>query len=249
MAESKVDPLLIDGNELQAIVSAPSRQLQHTGASSMGLVERALDRGCDLATIEKMMELQERYERNEARKAYDHAFAAFKAESVKIVKNITVTAGPLNGKKYADLFAVVSATTPALSKYGLSSFWKLTKDEPGWMEVTCILRHELGHSETVAMGGKPDIGGAKNDIQARASTKSYLERYTFLAITGQAASGEDTDGVVLSGEMKDLLDIIKGSATKTELHAAFTEAYKTAKDTKTKSVYLDAYEARKKELA
>jgi hypothetical protein len=60
------------------------------------------------------------------------------------------------------------------------------------MEVTCILRHELGHSETASMGGKPDVGGAKSPIQARASTKSYLERYTFMAVTGQAASGQTT---------------------------------------------------------
>ncbi len=31
------------------------------------------------------------------------------------------------------------------------------------------------------MGGPPDAGGAKNALQARASTKSYLERYTLKA--------------------------------------------------------------------
>jgi hypothetical protein len=44
------------------------------------------------------------------------------------------------------------------------------------------------------MGGPPDAGGAKNAIQARASTISYLERYTLKAICGVAEGGEDDDG-------------------------------------------------------
>jgi hypothetical protein len=62
------------------------------------------------------------------------------------------------------------------------------------MEVTCYLRHVQGHEESVSMGGPPDAGGAKNAIQARASTKSYLERYTLKAICGVAEGGDDTDG-------------------------------------------------------
>ena len=44
------------------------------------------------------------------------------------------------------------------------------------------------------MGGPPDTGGAKNAIQARASTKSYLERYTLKAITGLSEQDDDDDG-------------------------------------------------------
>ena len=50
------------------------------------------------------------------------------------------------------------------------------------------------------MGGPPDAGGAKNAIQARASTKSYLERYTLKAVCGVAEGGEDDDG---SGGARD----------------------------------------------
>lgn len=44
------------------------------------------------------------------------------------------------------------------------------------------------------MGGPPDTGGAKNAIQARASTKTYLERYTLKAITGLSEQNDDNDG-------------------------------------------------------
>lgn len=161
----------------------------------MTLIERAQAANASIEQMQQLFELQLRWEENEARKAYNKAFASFKSESIQIIKNITVTDGPLKGKKYADLFAAVNAITPALSKHGLSHKWSLTKDEEKWLEVTCTIRHELGYSESVSMGGPPDTGGAKNAIQARASSKSYLERYTLLAITGLASCDQDSDGV------------------------------------------------------
>ena len=162
--------------------------------SPASMMLAAMAQGLDPALVEKMMNLQQRWEAGEAVKAYNVAFAAFKAEAVRIVKNRQVNDGPLKGKSYAELHSVVDAVTPALSRHGLSASWKLTRDEPTWLEVTCTLRHSSGHSETVSMGGGPDTGGAKNPLQARASAVSYLERYTLKAITGVAEGGEDNDG-------------------------------------------------------
>ena len=162
--------------------------------SPVGMMLAALDRGASLEQVEKMMDLQERWEEREAQKSYNAAFAAFKAEAVRIIKGREVTSGPLMGRSYAELHDVVDAVTPALSKHGLSASWKLTKDDRDWLEVTCTLKHVGGHSESVSMGGPPDTGGAKNALQARASTKSYLERYTLKAICGVAEGGDDTDG-------------------------------------------------------
>ena len=137
--------------------------------SPASLMMQAFKHGASLESVEKMMDLQERWEANEARKAYNAAFAAFKDEAVRIIKNKTVDGNsPLKGKKYAELFTVVNAVTPALSKHGLSASWRITKDEKDWLEVTCTIKHISGHSESVAMGGPPDDGGAKNKIQARA---------------------------------------------------------------------------------
>lgn len=181
------------------IIEAPAREIPVSLAgpaanSPMGMMLAALSQGAQLEQIEKMMDLQDRWQKGEAKKAYDTAFAAFKAEAVRIIKGKDVTDGPLKGKSYAELHDVVNAVTPALSKHGLSSSWKLTRDEKEWMEVTCYLRHVGGHEECVSMGGPPDAGGAKNAIQARASTKTYLERYTLKAITGLSEQSDDTDG-------------------------------------------------------
>lgn len=168
-------------------------------ASPMAVLATAVQRGMDAATIKDLMDLRDRHEKTEAEKAYNEAFAAFKAEAITITKNRDVTAGPLSGKSYAELIAWVQGVTPALSRHGLSASWAITKDEKDWIEVTCTLAHVKGHSRAVSMGGPPDVGGAKSAIQARASTVTYLERYTLKAITGLAESGDDKDGA--AGEM------------------------------------------------
>jgi hypothetical protein len=168
----------------------------------MAMLSSAVAKGMSADTIKGFMDLQERWEKAEAIRAYNAAFAAFKAEAVQVIRNKKVTDGPLKGKSYAELFAVIDAVTPALSRHGLSHAWKVTKDERDWLEVTCTLRHVAGHAESVSFGGPPDTGGAKNAIQARASTKSYLERYTLLAVTGLSSKDADNDG----GKGKDAIE-------------------------------------------
>lgn len=53
--------------------------------SPMGMMMAAMQQGSSLEQVEKMMDLQERWQKGEAKKAYDEAFAAFKAESIKII--------------------------------------------------------------------------------------------------------------------------------------------------------------------
>lgn len=170
------------------------RSLPVVGTTPMAMIANAVAKGMDLETIKELRALQKEWEADEAKKAFNNAFAAFKAEAVTVIRNKTVDQGPLSGKKYAELFAVVNAITPALSKHGLSAAWRVTKDDKDWIEVTCILKHTLGHFESVAMGGPPDGGGAKSAIQARASTVTFLERYTLKAVCGVSEQGDDANG-------------------------------------------------------
>ena len=157
------------------------------------LLSMAVSQGADLDRLERLMALQERWKESEARNAFNLAFANFKSEAVRVIKGTLIKDGPLKGKMHANLFDVVTASSEKLAKHGLSTAWKLTKDDPQWMEVTCTLKHAEGHSESVAMGAAPDTGPGRNGIQARGSSKTYLERYTLMAILGLAASEADDD--------------------------------------------------------
>lgn len=160
----------------------------------MQMLGHAVQQGMPIETLRELMQLKKEWEADEARRQFNEAFAAFKAEAIVIVKNTEIKEGPLKGKKHANLFDVVSAVTPKLSAHGLTIAWKLTKDEKDWLEVTCTLRHSAGHFENVSMGSGPDMGPGRNSIQARCSAKTYLERYTATAILGLAAENADDDG-------------------------------------------------------
>ncbi len=193
-------------------------------ATPMSMLAMAVKQGMNLETIKELRAIQVEYEADQARKAYNVAFANFKADAVKIIRNKPVTDGPLKGKRYAELFSIVDAVTPALSANGLSAAWKLTKDDKDWIEVTCTLKHSLGHSDSVAMGGPPDSGGAKNAIQARGSTVTYLEKYTLKAICGVSEQGDDKDG----GTPKDKVEPDAEGKAKLEAcgsMAAFAKAW------------------------
>lgn len=221
--------------------------------SPMAMAIAAMQSGMSPDQIGAMMDLQDRYNATQAKKAYDEAFAAFKAEAVKIVKGKDVTAGPLKGTRYAVLNDVVKAVTPALSEHGLSSSWKLTRDEPDWMEITCFLRHVGGHQESVSMGGPPDSGPGRNAIQARASTKTYLERYTLKAITGLSEQDDDTDGAtqVDTAIIDDWVSAAEGAASIEELDTTWRDGLREIKKTDSMAIYerfKDAVSTSKKRL-
>ena len=218
----------------------------------LAILQQAVDKGASVEQLTVLMGLAERWESNQARNAFNAAFSEFKAEAITIVKNVTVTDGPLRGKAYANLFGVVDAVTPMLSKHGLSHSWKITKDDSTWMEVTCTIRHILGYSESVSMGAAPDTGPGRNAIQARGSAKSYLERYTLLAATGLSASDEDDDGqgVGLPEEDKaELLKVVTEAKNMVELKSIYFAATKAAgKDFTLVDLILKAKNERAKSL-
>lgn len=161
------------------------------GASPIEQMMAAVNSGVSLESLDKMMELQERWEAGQAKKAYVKAMAEFKRESITILKDREVR---FKGTAYshATLASVVSSIVPALSKHGLSHHWEVIQENG--ITVRCVITHEMGHSEAVSMSAPPDSSGSKNFIQQLGSTKTYLERYTLLAITGMTASDMDDDG-------------------------------------------------------
>lgn len=160
-------------------------------------LQYAIQHGADPATLEKMMELQERWEANEARKAYNAAMAAFKADPPHIKKDRHVAFETTRGKtaySHATLGNVVEVVSAALSKHGLAATWKTSTGDKGEVTVTCRITHSLGHHEETSLTSAPDASGGKNSIQAIGSAVSYLSRYTILSLCGLATYEQDDDG-------------------------------------------------------
>jgi hypothetical protein len=235
--------------------SGAQMEQQAPQMSPMQELQMQIVRTGDLEKLKQLREIEKDWRDDQAKQAFNTAFAAFKAEAVKLVRTKLITDGPLKNKKHVELGEVVRVATPALSKHGLSISWRLSKDEPQWMEVTCTLRHQAGHSETVSMGGAPDAGPGRNAIQARGSAKTYLERYTATAILGLAPEEDDdgrSAGPLSQGEqggemdertVNDYLASIEGSADQADLQKRYfqaRDAATAAKDVKAVEAFANA---------
>jgi hypothetical protein len=204
------------------LIEQPERvaaSVPSTVATPAMLLQIAVQQGADLDKLERLMALQERWVANEARKAYSIAFAAFKAEGIKVVRNITIKDGPLKGKKHADLFSIVDAATDALSKHGLSASYRIVEDTKDWIRVACVIKHAAGHSEETTFGGPIDTGPGRNAIQARKSSVTYLERITLLLALGLAEQDADDDGAGGDGDEAALMKQLIAEAETTNTDA------------------------------
>lgn len=194
MGQSELMPVATDQapQQAQPVASLPAVM---TPAHMLAI---AVEQGADLDKLQKLMDLQDRWEAAQARKAYVAAMAGFKASPPKLTKNKHVrfqTSKGVTEYDHATHDEVTDKISTALAQHGLSHRWNIVQAD-GRIRVTCILTHVAGHSEQVEMVSAADESGGKNSIQAIASAITYLQRYTLLGITGMSTgdAADDDDG-------------------------------------------------------
>jgi hypothetical protein len=117
---------------------------------------------------------------------------------------------------YATEDALFNTVNPILAKHGLEASFSFPKHEdPKFFLVRCTLTHELGHSEFVDADGPLDTSGSKNPLQQYKSTRTYLKKDSYAAITGVASGDQDDDGnKAVAGEPKYITAAQQKSLTK-----------------------------------
>lgn len=176
-----------------AIIDHEPRKTNIVSMTPMDMLNQAVSSGANIETLTKLMDLQERWEKNQARKAFDEAMAEAKSEIPVILKNRKVDFTSQKGRtnyRHEDLAEIARTVDPILAKYGLSYRFR-TKTDVGSVSVTCIVSHRDGYSEENSLSAGHDQSGNKNSIQAVGSTITYLQRYTLKASLGIAASDDD----------------------------------------------------------
>lgn len=181
--ESPKDLKVIPANENHLTVVphlSPIEVMQQTKAA-----------GLDVSEMKEMLELQKAYEANEARKAFHQALAEFKKDPPQIVKDKW---NEQYKSTYTSIGNMVNTVNEAMGPFGLNARWDFPPtDEDNVIVCTCILAHRFGHEESVTLSGPPDTSGAKNALQGRKSTRTYLKLETFEAVTGTASIEGNTD--------------------------------------------------------
>jgi len=181
----------------------------------MELMEQAIEKGADADQLTKLMDLQERWEKRQAEKAYTAAMSAFKADPPELYRDKHVSyeaKGQTTSYSHVSLEYAAKVIGDALLRHDLSHRWETGRDENGGTSVSCIITHAEGHSESCSLVAPADTSGGKNNVQAIGSTVTYLQRYTLLALTGLAVKGMDDDAMQLNAineeEFEEIQELI-----------------------------------------
>jgi len=170
-----------------AVVSDASALIQ--------VIERAArDPSIDIDKMERLMQMHERLMANRAKVAYAAALARLQPQLPMLDERgeIKNNAGNVQSR-YALWEDIVTAITPILAGEGFSLSFR-TGNPEGKIRVTGILTHAEGHSEETTLDLPADTSGAKNAVQAVASSVSYGKRYTAGALLNLRSGEPDHDG-------------------------------------------------------
>lgn len=208
---------------MSALIETRQSRQELATPTPTDLLRMAIDKGADLDRLERLMDLQTKWESAQARKAFVEAMTEFKSKSLIVRKDKRVA---FSGTEYthASLAEVVETVVQEMAHVGLSHRWTVTQNA-GAITVACVITHRMGHSESVEMVAGKDDSGKKNQIQQVASTVTYLQRYTLMAACGLASrdmpddDGQGAEIPTFDGREADWIAAMDSSATLEELAA------------------------------
>jgi ERF superfamily len=158
------------------------------------LIRHALDRGADVATMERLLAMRRELKAEHAKEAFDSALADFQAECPIILKKKAVVEKSGGVRyHYAPLDAIVAQTKELLQKHGFS-FSLNAEVEPGWVKAMCKVTHRGGHSQVSDFKVPIDPKSFMTEMQKFASALTFAKRYAFTNAFGILTGDEDIDG-------------------------------------------------------
>ncbi len=153
----------------------------------------------DVAKLEKMMDLQERWEDRQAEKQFNEAVTQFQREVPSIARN---KKGAHN-IKYAPLDEIMRTIQPVLTDHGLAIRFSTRWDTQGYITAVCTVSHEAGHSEESEITVPVDDKMTANSTQKMGSANSYAKRYALSNALNLAFAEDDTDAANLAEKLTD----------------------------------------------
>lgn len=154
----------------------------------LAILSLAVERGADPDQLEKLLALQERYERNQAAKAFGDAFAEFQRLCPAIRKERAPTSGP--SYTYASFDDVMRVAAPLLAQCKLSVSFSTEQNEKS-LTIVCRVRHGTHCEEATFSVPVPDM--RVNDAQKYGAALSYAKRYAICAALNIVVTDEDDD--------------------------------------------------------
>lgn len=178
-------------NELQRIEPTAPPAIHEAN----DLLQLAVEKGADVATLERLMVVRKELKAEKARESYFASLAAFQAECPVILRTAT---GHANRYRYAPLEKIVQKVSPLLNKHGFSHQEDGIVTD-GWVEAVVTVTHRDGHSETKRFKVPTESNAGMSSAQKYGSAMTYATRYAFCAAFGIRTHEHDNDAM-LDGE-------------------------------------------------
>jgi len=209
----ELQPVLVEAAPLPAVMTP------------MAMIDRALSSGASPETLGKLMDLQERWEANQAKKIFDEAMKSAQAEMRPILVNAE---NRQTNSRYATYEALDAAIRPVYVRHGFSLMFN-TADSPLPDHVRVVCEVSCGGHTTIPHVDMPADGkGAKgNDVMtkthATGAALTYGRRYLLgmifnLTITkdddGNSASSPDLAMSITADQFRELQDLLEESGSK-----------------------------------
>jgi hypothetical protein len=129
------------------------------------LLTLAVDKNLDIDKLEKLLLMKERWDKEQARKAFFSSLAEFQVHCPDLRKTKEVNFGQTK-YSYAPLGDIDRQIKQAMRDHELSKRWEI-KDEGEMITVTCFITHSDGHTEQTSMQSKPDASGFKESYPSQ----------------------------------------------------------------------------------
>ena len=175
---------IVKNREPEALATVPD--------NPMVLIQQAIESGLDAGHIEKLMDLQERWERNQAQKGFSAALAEFQRTCPPIKKGRKIDMGRGDGPMYASLDDIMKVISPILADCGLSVAFSATVNDAGSIVADCIVHYQL-HAERSSVTLPVPSNMRVNDTQKMGAALSYAKRYALCAALNIVVTDEDDD--------------------------------------------------------
>lgn len=185
-------------NELSRVDTSTSQIEPGNGAmvappdpSIEQILYHAVDRGVDVATLERLVALKERVDAEKAEKALNAALREFRRTCPCILKTREVRNKSGDTMyRFANLEDVRRVIEPHLSARDLSYSWDAEFTDK-IVVTTCTVRHSAGGKRSAKFASPTSGAPNMNAAQAAGSTTTYGQRYSLLAVLGLSADLDD----------------------------------------------------------
>jgi hypothetical protein len=179
------------------------------------MIMAAISDKSDLDKIEKLLEIQMKWEQNESRKVYAKSFAIAQEGIMAVIKTKT---NAQTKSKYADLGSVIESAKPVYTKEGFSvTFNEADSPKEEHIRIVAEVLHNSGHKESyhfdVPMDGKGIQGNANmTKIHGKASSVSYARRYLMCMIFNIPTADDDGNAqslpTITNAQLHTLRDLL-----------------------------------------